>query len=118
MKLRFIVIAFLALVATVAFAGMVMSFECKKCGLAGTYGRGGGMSFDQMSCFCTTSNHFVGVTWDRDKLPPEPAKWDSKGAIYTCWICKTPTARLWDQKTCPKCGSKRIKIEPAGTMYD
>jgi len=111
-------VAILLLAATVALAGAAMAFKCDKCGLKGEYGMGGGFRFEEITCYCTNNNHFVSVTWKRGEAAPKPVRKDGDVAIYECRECKKATARQWDQKSCPKCGNKKISVEGTGTLYD
>lgn len=108
----------LLLVTTVAIAGTQMAFNCGKCGLKGEYGTGGGFVFEEITCFCTNSNHFVSVAWKRGEPAPKPVRKDVDVSVYECPHCKKATARQWDQKSCPKCGNKNITVERTGLMYD
>lgn len=112
-------IAFAVIVlAMPAFAGTEMKFVCRHCGLKGTYGIGGGITFEEFSAYCTNKRHFVSISWDRNKRRPKPVRSDGGVALFRCPFCHTATARSWDQQQCPRCGSKRFKTKASGLIYD
>ena len=111
-------LALLVLVATVCLAGSQMSFKCEDCGLKAEYGTGGGLRFEEIPCFCTNNNQFVSVVWKRGEPAPKPVRKEGTVSVYECTQCKKPTARQWDEKSCPKCGSKKITVKGSGLLYD
>lgn len=111
-------VAVLLMAATAAFAGMYMSFKCGTCGLEGKYGKGGGFKFQEMTCFCTGCNQFTSITWSRGAPAPKPVRRDGDLSVYMCPRCKKPTARQWDEKSCPRCGSTEISVKRSGALYD
>jgi hypothetical protein len=104
--------------ATFSFAGEERDFFCRHCGLKGTFASGGGFSFMEISAFCTKKEHFVSISWGAKEREPKPVRYDGTVAIYKCPICKTPTVRRWDQRECPRCGSRDIKISDIKMFYD
>jgi len=103
--------------ASVTYAGMQEQFVCRNCGLKGTYVQGALMLANQFVAFCP-KDHFVYISWDYHKPPPNPVRFDNGVPVYTCPVCKKPIARRWDQKECPRCGSKDIRIRATGMHVD
>jgi hypothetical protein len=71
-----------------------------------------------LPAFCRNKNHFVSVSWDRGKSRPKPARVDAKGPLFICPLCRTPTARPWDERHCPRCGITHFSTSEAGLFYD
>jgi hypothetical protein len=108
-----------ALFATsLCYAGSEESFLCKRCELKGTYVRGNLMSGYQIVAYCSNKHHLVNIAWGYNKHGLKPAKFDRNVPLYMCPVCKTPTARKWDERTCPRCGSKNIAIKDTGMFVD
>ena len=112
-----VVLLVLAMPAAMS-AGTEMHFRCRNCGLKDTYGTGGGFFFYEFPAFCRGKNHFVSIAWERGKPRPQPVRRVRDVLVYTCRICKTPTAQAWDETACPRCGSKRIQTRATGAHYD
>ena len=110
-------VAFVA-VAGSAFSGIEQEFKCRNCGLKGKYVQGNLMFAHQIVAYCSNKNHIVNISWDYKRPRLKPAKYDGKTPLYICPVCDTPTARQWDEKECPKCGSKNFKIRPTGMAVD
>jgi hypothetical protein len=111
------VIAFLFL-PSMCLAGNEKDFVCRHCDLTGTYGVGGGFFFSEFPAFCTNKAHFVSISWGRDERKPKPVRVEGSVRVFRCPQCKTMTARRWDQKECPRCGSTNIKIRDGKMFYD
>ena len=113
-----------ASILVVALAGVCLAaanlvgFKCSKCGLQGQIAVGGTAKFDDKPCFCTKCNRFVSIVWRKGTHAPEPAARVKGVPYYTCPECGKPTAREWDQKSCPKCGSREVRIEILGPVTD
>ena len=106
------------LAATVCLAGRGVSFKCHKCNLEAKVHLGGGMRFEQMTCYCSECKEFVYITWKRGDPKPEPAEKKKDVSLYACPKCKKPTAVEWDEKHCPRCNSEDIEVKKTGMMYD
>jgi DNA-directed RNA polymerase subunit RPC12/RpoP len=98
-------------------ASMEQAFRCRHCGLKGTYVPDGLLTADGFVAFCP-KDHFVSVYWNYHKRPPKPVRSEQGAPVYVCPSCKQPIARRWDEKECPRCGSKNIKIRPTGMAVD
>ena len=104
-------------VGSVCYAGVEQKFVCRHCGLNGTYVQGALLTADQFVAFCP-QDHFVHISWDYHERAPKPVEFDGKVPVYICPVCKKPIARRWDEKECPRCGSKHILIRPRGMEVD
>jgi DNA-directed RNA polymerase subunit RPC12/RpoP len=112
------VIALIALFCcTLCYASIEQAFVCRQCRLKGTYVPDGLLTADGFVAFCP-KDHFVSIYWDYHKRPPKPVRVEHGVSIYVCPSCKQPIARRWDEKECPRCGSKNIKIRPTGMAVD
>ena len=99
------------------YAGAEQEFVCRHCGLKVTYVLGGLMFAGQYVAYCPT-DHLVYISWDYRKRPPKPVRYDGNAPVFICPACKKSTARRWDEKECPRCGSKNIRIRSTGLMVD
>jgi len=117
-RMRAAVVLVVLLWSATCYAGAKRTFACRNCGLEGQYVHGALLTADQIVAFCSNGNHIVNISWDYKKRAPKPAKFDHGVPIYVCPTCDTPTARLWDENNCPRCGSKNIKIRDTGLMVD
>ena len=113
---NFLVIAIVC-IASQSYAGMEQSFVCRHCGLKGTFVQGALLTADQFVAFCP-KDCFVHISWDYHKRTPKPLGFDRGAPVYSCPVCKQPIARRWDEKECPRCGSKDIRIRPTGMAVD
>jgi DNA-directed RNA polymerase subunit RPC12/RpoP len=113
---NFLVIAIVC-IASQSYAGMEQSFVCRHCGLKGTFVQGALLTADQFVAFCP-KDYFVHISWDYRKRAPKPLGFDRGAPVYSCPVCKKPIARRWDEKECPRCGSKDIRIRPTGMAVD
>jgi len=105
-------------VSSVCYAGMEKEFLCRHCGLKGKYVQGNLLFARQIVAYCSNKDHLVNISWDYKKPALKPARFEGKVAVYVCPVCNTPTARGWDEKACPRCGSKNIKIKDTGMAVD
>ena len=118
-----LVLLLLFLMASAALAGDEYDISCRSCGLKEKIVIGGGFYFHQVSTYCSNKEHFVSICWNVGAwFPPRPVRKENGIRIYKCPDCKTPTAREWpvvgEPKTCPRCGSKKIKFQHTGLVYD
>jgi len=104
-------------VGSICDAGMEQEFVCRHCGLKGTYMQGALLTADQFVAFCP-KDRFVHIAWDYHKRAPKPVRFDGGVSFYTCTVCKKPIAHRWDEKECPRCGSKDIRVRPTGMAVD
>ena len=116
--MRVVVFVVALFCSATCFAGTEQTFECRHCGLKGKYVQGNLMFARQIVAFCGNKDHIVNISWDYKKRGPNPAKFDRGVPVYVCPTCNTPTARKWDEKQCPRCGSKNIRIQSTGLMVD
>jgi Zn finger protein HypA/HybF involved in hydrogenase expression len=104
-------------VAGFCYAGVEQQFVCKHCEFKGTYVQGALLTADQFVAFCP-KDHFVHIAWNYHKRAPKPVRFDGTVPVYTCPVCKKPIARRWNEKKCPRCGSKDIRIRLTGMAVD
>jgi Zn finger protein HypA/HybF involved in hydrogenase expression len=105
------------LLPNICLAGMEQEFVCRHCGLKGNYVQGELLTADQFVAFCP-KDHFVHISWDYHKRAPKPVRVDRGVPVFVCPVCKKPIARRWDEKECPRCDSKNIRIRPTGIAVD
>jgi DNA-directed RNA polymerase subunit RPC12/RpoP len=96
---------------------MEVNFVCAHCGLKGTYVQGGLMFASQFVAFCP-NDRFVHISWEHHKRQPTPVRVGGATRVFVCPVCKKPTARQWDERECPRCGSRRFTIHETGTFVD
>ena len=113
---NFLVIAIVC-IASQSYAGMEQSFVCRHCGLKGTFVQGALLTADQFVAFCP-KDYFVHISWDYHKHGPKPLGFDRGAAVYSCPVCKKPIAKRWDEKACPRCGSKDFRIRSTRMAVD
>lgn len=119
-------------VAGVAWAGMGYVMKCNACKYQDTVTFGGGMMFNQLTCWCDACQKFVYLSWKTRTLSPdgemteegaqpkpEPTGrvWDPetgrKIEVYACPACKKPATVVDENiKFCPKCGKKEFGKDP------
>jgi ssDNA-binding Zn-finger/Zn-ribbon topoisomerase 1 len=115
--MRRVLVIFAFCLASVCYAGMERAFICRHCGLKGTYVQGGLMFGSQFVAFCP-KDHFVHISWAHGKRAPKPIRFEAGIPVYDCPVCEKPIARKWDEKACPRCGSKQIKSADTGVAVD
>jgi DNA-directed RNA polymerase subunit RPC12/RpoP len=103
--------------AASAYAGAEIDFRCRHCGFRGEYVHGPLRFSEHFAAFCTRG-HFTLISWPRQRRAPKPARFDRGAAMYTCPLHKTPTARRWDERECPRCGSRNFIARETGGFVD
>ena len=119
-----------AMVAIVAWAGMGYEMMCRSCNFRTHATFGGGMMFDQITCWCDSCGKFVYLQWKVRNLDPEMGDeglqpkpepmgriWDPetgrKIEVYACPGCKKPAVPVTENvKHCPKCSKPTFGIDP------
>jgi DNA-directed RNA polymerase subunit RPC12/RpoP len=104
-------------ISSVCYAGMEQEFVCRHCGLKGTFVQDALLTADQFVAFCP-KDHFVNISSDYHKRAPKPVRFEGNVPVYICPVCKKPIARRWDERECPRCGSRDIRIRPTGMAVD
>ena len=118
-------------VAAVAWAGMGYTMKCNACKFEEMVMFGGGMMFNQVTCWCDSCGKFVNISWKTRDLNPDPAAepkvqpkpeplgkvWDPatgrKIEVYACPVCKKPASVVDENmKFCPKCGKPEFGKDP------
>ena len=115
--MRSVLVIAALLVGSICDADLEQKFVCSNCGLKGTYVQGALLTADQFVAFCP-KDRFVHIAWDYHKRAPKPVRFDGGVSVYICPVCKKPIARRWDEKECPRCGSKDIRVRPTGMAVD